>query len=156
MSMLLLIGCGDRSASGDATRSLKTALQNLNAMGLEFHQKTMSSGGTGNGFAYEVVGELVSTNGSPLPPELAKKIADIVGADLGKQGCVITGGGQGGGIHYTSSSQVRNANIERASVDYSLHGAGGIVEVLVIERDYMPDPNTKVVGQLVISLNQSK
>ena len=105
---------------------------------------------------FDVIGELVSTNLAGLPPNLADDVACAVRAELVKAGCVIRGGGHGGGINYTPASEVSNANVDGASVDYSFNGTEGRVDVLVIQRNYAPDPKTKVVGQLILTLNESR
>jgi hypothetical protein len=156
--VLVLTGCSDRTNDGRALQSFQK-LEFVNVPGLTFQQAGSSSGGTGAGFIFvDVFGELVSTNGASLPPNLAREIAAKIRTEFTKEGCQISenGNGPSGGVFYTAASGLKNVNFNRASVYYSLNGAKGIAEVLVIERNYTPEHGTKVVGQLVVTLNQSR
>ncbi len=73
---------------------------------------------------------------------------------IGK-GCDIHGGGHGGGFHFTDASGVSNSNMDWASVDYSLNGSEGRVDIMVIDRDY-EFLGKKVVGQMVVTLNEAR
>ena len=156
-SALVVTGCMDRTDNEKILHKIE-GVRLVNSPGLTFRK--MGSGyvgGTAEKLGhFEVIGELASTNGSALPPNLAADVAGVVHAELEKAGCVIRGGGHGGGIHYTPASEVSNANIDTACVYYSLNGTDGRVDVLVIERKYAPDPKTKVVGQLMLTLNESR
>ena len=154
---LISAGCVDRAKNDQVLESLEK-MKLVDSPGLTLHKMGGgSSGGSGQLLGtVEIIGEIVSANNSPLPLNLADDIAGAVRNELMKQGCVIKGGGQGGGIHYTAASGVSNANVEKASVYYSFNGSEGRVEVLVIERDYAPEPKTKVVGQLILTANESR
>lgn len=156
-------GCINQSKNDKVLQRIE-GLQLVNSPGLVFLETGNGQGGIGPKLvSLEIVGELVSTNGSPLPPNLANDIAATIQSELAKDGCVIIGSGRGSGIHYTPASGVSNANVERASVSYSLNGETGEAEVLVIERDYAvidprlaSNPSAKVVGQLIVALHESR
>ncbi len=154
---LVMAGCVDRAKNDQVLDSIDK-LKLVNSPGLIFHRMGgSSSGGSAEVLGtVEIIGELMSTNNSPLPPELAKDIANGIRTELTKQGCVVKGGGEGGGIHYTAASGVSNANVEKASVYYSFNGSEGRVEIFVIERDYAREPKAKVVGQLILTMNESR
>ena len=153
---LLFTACRDHTENDQLLESIRR-LQLVNSPGLAFREVGGGSlqGGTASSTGrVESLGEIVSTDGSPLPPELAISIADNIRTELEKHGCLITGVERGGGINHTPDPPVSNANIQKASLSYSFNGARGHVIVLVIERDFSLDKQTRVVGQLLLVLNE--
>lgn len=155
-SALIVAGCMDRSKNDQVLKDIKS-LQLVSSPDLAFR---FSSGGIswGTGVrigSVRILGELVSTNGSPLPAGFADEVANTIRMELVKDGCTITGNGTGGGIHYTQASGIQNANIDQADVGYSLNGSHGQAEIFVIERDYQSfDQTNRVVGQLIVRVTE--
>lgn len=157
VALLSTAGCVDRNKNEQVIQGIGS-IQFVDVLGLTFRPMgDRYSGGTKMNLATkEITGELVSTNGTRLPPQFAERIAARIRLELQNQGCQDNGGPNGGGIHYTVDSNVSNSNIDRATVCYSLQGAEARIEVIVIERDYAPDPQTHVVGQLILIANESR
>ncbi len=92
----------------------------------------------------EIWGELVSTNRSELPEDLADRVAGRIRTHLERQGCVIHGSGHGGMPKATC-----------ASISYHLNKAEGRIDVTVIDRGF-ESHGKNVVGQLMITVNEAR
>lgn len=158
----IFTGCSDRQRNEQFLTDIGS-LKLINSPGLEFHKTGGGEvRGTGARFAsLEIVGEIIATNNSALPSHVADEIADSIKAEVGKFGGKTIGGSTGGGIHYTAAAAtsygITNVDLQQATLHYELNGAEGRVGAFVIERDYPSvEANKKVVGQLIVTLDESR
>ena len=160
--LLLLLVCLVFSGCADWTKNEQViaGIENLNLA----DPSVITFRGMGDGFLggtgakiaqLQIIAEIESVQDSTLPPDLVKDIKIKIINYLQSKGCLIHGGGYGGGISYTDISGVEYSNVSMASIYYSLQGAEAIVDIIVIERDYKIEDH-KIVGQLIIMLNEAR
>jgi len=92
-----------------------------------------------------VSGELVSSDASQLPSDVAVQIAEKIHDYLGKNGCSTNpvAGGQG------------PAGNALSFCEYSLAGCTGRVDVFVIENAY-ESRGENVLAQVIVTVNEAR
>ena len=157
LGALSTAGCVDRNKNDQVMQGIRS-IQFVDVPGLTFRLvgDRYTGGRQAKLATREITGELLSTHGTQLPPQFAERIASRIRLELVSQGCQDNGGPNGGGMHYNPDSNLSNPNIDRATVCYSLQGAAAQVQVIVIQRDYARDPQTHLVGQLIVIANEAR
>jgi hypothetical protein len=105
-------------------------------------------------WSYDVMGQLVSTNGTELPLNLAEDVANTIRVELVKAGCVIRSR-----VHMSPTTGTVNApSIDLAQVAYSYNGTEGRLDVTVVggHQTRAIDPTGKVLGLLTLTFHEAR